>query len=116
MTALDGAFALAQVDHVAVMVAQDLDFHMARLDDEFFKINFVVMERSGGFARRVANGGFQIGLVIDAAHALSPASGSGFEQHGIAEGLGCRAASVPGTTGAPAAMAIRRAAVFEPIF
>ena len=37
MTPLDGAFALAQMNHVAVMVAQDLDFDVARLEHQLFE-------------------------------------------------------------------------------
>ena len=36
VAALNGAFALAQIDHIAVLIAQHLNFDMARIGDELF--------------------------------------------------------------------------------
>jgi hypothetical protein len=41
---LDGAFALSQVDCLAVSVSEDLDFDVARALYGFFQINFRVAE------------------------------------------------------------------------
>ncbi len=50
MAALDGAFALAQMNQMAVLVAEHLDFDVARLQYQLFEIHFAVLERSQGFA------------------------------------------------------------------
>ncbi len=123
MAALDGALALAQVDHVAVAVAEDLDFDVARALDQLLDVDFGVAEGALGFARGIAESGFQLRSRIHAAHAFAAAAGHGLEQNGIAvlarrtRGLlpASTPCSVPGTTGAPPAMAARRAAVFEPM-
>ena len=52
MAALDRAFALAQMDDVAVLVAQHLDFDVARLGDVFFDEQAVVAERGLRFVLR----------------------------------------------------------------
>ena len=49
IAALDRAFALAEIDHVAVLVAQHLDFDVAGIDDEFLDEDAVVAERRFGF-------------------------------------------------------------------
>src|SRR5262249_55399184 len=40
---LDGAFAFAEMNQVSVAVAQDLDFNVAGLNDEFFEIDFIAL-------------------------------------------------------------------------
>src|SRR6185312_2673968 len=45
IAALDRAFALAEMDDVAVLVAEHLDLDMARIDDEFLDEHAVVAER-----------------------------------------------------------------------
>src|SRR5690606_38934882 len=47
VAALDGAFALAEIEHLAVPVAEHLYFDMTRLVDEFLDEDAVVAE--GGF-------------------------------------------------------------------
>ena len=44
VAALDRAFALPKMDHVAMLVAEYLDFDMARVDDEFLDEHAVVAE------------------------------------------------------------------------
>ena len=41
---LDRAFALAEIDDVAVLVAEHLDFDVARIGDEFLDENAIVAE------------------------------------------------------------------------
>ena len=48
VAALDRAFALAEIDDVAVLVAEHLDFDVARIDDEFLDEHAVVAERGLG--------------------------------------------------------------------
>ena len=84
MTALDGAFALTQVNEVAVLVAQHLDLNMPRIEHQLLDVDLARFEGALGFAGRVAQGGGQILVPVDAAHALTAAAGRGFEQNGIA--------------------------------
>ena len=120
---LDRALALAQVNHVAVAVAEDLDLDVARPVDQLLDVDLRIAERALGFARGVAKGGFEFGFAIHAAHALAAAACHGLQQDRIAVRAPELARppptvtgrSVPGTTGAPAAIAIFRAAVFDPI-
>jgi hypothetical protein len=65
MAALDGALALPQIDGVAMFVGQHLHFDVARIDDGFLDVDFVVAEGALGFALR----GFERGLSILAARA-----------------------------------------------
>ena len=46
VAALDRAFALAEIEHVAMRVAQHLDLDVARIDDEFLDEHAVVAERA----------------------------------------------------------------------
>src|SRR4029079_2258868 len=45
IAALDGALALAEMNDVAVLVAQNLNFHVARIGDEFLDEDAIVAER-----------------------------------------------------------------------
>ena len=47
IAALDRAFALAEVNNVAVLVAQHLDFDMTRIDDELLDEDPVIAEARG---------------------------------------------------------------------
>ncbi len=81
-------FALAEVDHVAVLIAEDLDFDVAGVFDELLNIDAAVAEGSLGFG----GGGFEavdevIGA-IDASHAFAASTGDGFEHDGEADGSG----------------------------
>ena len=62
MPPLDGTLALAQVDQVAVMIAQDLDFDVPRLFHQLFDIDFAVAEGAPGFARGIAQSRLQLGF------------------------------------------------------
>ena len=82
---LDRAFALAQVDHLAVGVGQHLDFDVARLLDELLDEDALVAE---GAARLVARGSKTLAglaVVTGDAHALAPAPGRGLDHHRIAD-------------------------------
>ena len=85
VAALDGAFALVQVDHVAVAVAQDLDLDMARLLHELLDEDAVVAE---GVARLVLASGKALQrllVVIGHAQALAAAAGRGLDHHRVAD-------------------------------
>src|SRR5947199_5132294 len=53
MPALDRALALAQVDHVAVMVAQDLNLNVTRILHQLLDIHFAIAEGPRSEERRV---------------------------------------------------------------
>jgi len=84
MAALDRAVAFVQVQAVAVLVGEDLDFHMARFEHVFFHQHARVAERR----LRLALGGRQrlgqVRLALDHLHALAAATGGGLEQHRVA--------------------------------
>ncbi len=85
MAALDRAVALVEVQAVAVLVGEDLDFHMARLEHVFLDQHARVTERR----LRLALGGRQclgqVRLALDHLHALAAATGGGLEQHRVAD-------------------------------
>ncbi len=81
VAALEGALALAQVDHVAVAVGQDLDLDVAGAVDPALDEERVVVEGGAGLA---AGGGdlvLQAGQVPHQAHALAAAARAGLQQH-----------------------------------
>src|SRR6202049_3524470 len=85
MTPLHRAFALTEMDQVAVPVARDLDFNVTRPVDRFFDVDFAVVKSAFRFAGCFADGGFQFAFRIDAAHPLATAARRRFEQHGVAK-------------------------------
>ena len=78
---LHRAIALVQVHGVAVQVAQDLHFHMARAADEFFEIHLVVAKGGQRFAARGFQRAFQLGSRFDHAHAAPTAAPAGLQHH-----------------------------------
>ena len=83
--ALNRAFALIQIDAVAMCVAQDLNFDVARLGDEFLDKDTVVAKA----VCRLVLGRLEpfAGLVVVPcdAHALTAAPGRGLDHHRIAD-------------------------------
>lgn len=88
VAALEGAFAFAEVDEVSVVVAEDLDFDVAGVEDDLFEVDFGAAEGSFGFAGGGTDGGFEFGFGVDAAHAFSASAGGRFEENGVTEGTG----------------------------
>ena len=88
IAALDRTFALAEIDDVAVLVAQHLDFDVAGIDDEFLDEDPVVAERRLGFrfGKTEPFGDFR-GRMRDP-HPLAAAAGGGLDHDGIADGVG----------------------------
>src|SRR5690606_28266002 len=82
---LDRAFALAQMDHVAVTVGEDLNLDMARLLDELLDEYPVVAKARPRLVHRATNA-VPHGVVIDGhAHALAAAAGRSLDHHRIAD-------------------------------
>ena len=117
MTALHRALAFAEVNQVAVLVAEHLDFDVARVLDQLLDVNAAVAKGAQSFARGGFGGGGEIFGTIHAAHAFAAASRHGFEHDGIA-GARRSARSSRGSRNngrAAASAATRRASVFDPI-
>ena len=85
VAALDRAFALAQIDDVAMLVAQHLDFDVARIDDEFLDEDAVIAEGRLGFGLGAGEAFLHFGFRIGDAHALAAAAGGGLDHHRIAD-------------------------------
>ena len=123
MAALDGAFAFAQVDDIAVFVAQDLNLDVTRAFDEFLDIDRRVAEGRLGFGGGHGEGRAHLFARANDAHAFSAAARRSFEHHRIAD-LGGELSGRyligqrfgrAGTIGAPALTAATRALVLSPI-
>src|SRR5208282_2450278 len=69
--ALKGTIALAEVNDMALGVAEHLNFDMARLDEIFLEIDGVVAEGGLGFDPRGAD---RVGKIVRSARDLHPAS------------------------------------------
>ena len=78
---LRGAVALPEVEHVAVLVAQDLDFDVPRPLDVFFDVDARVAEGGLGFGRCLLPGARQREVVGRHPHPLAAAAGRRLEQH-----------------------------------
>src|ERR1700690_85457 len=85
MAALERAFALAEVDHVAVLVAQDLEFDVAGGLDLLFDINVGAAESLLGFGFGGLKQGDEFARVAHDAHAAAAAAFGGFDHYGVAD-------------------------------
>ncbi len=74
MAALHRTFPLAEMDDISVLVAENLDFNVPRLNDIFLDVHFATFERALGFTCRVAQGGFEVRIPVDPAHTLATAA------------------------------------------
>ena len=85
VTALRGAVALEEVQHVSVVVADDLDLHVTAGLDVLLHEHGVVAEGRGRLAPRRRQ---RLGVLLLAAHdahALAAATGGGLDQDGVVE-------------------------------
>src|SRR5690606_5273757 len=82
---LDRAFALAEMDAVAVCVGQHLDLDVPRLDDELLDEDAIVTEGAFRLRARAREAVLQLLLVPGNPHALAAASGRGLDHDGIAD-------------------------------
>ena len=88
VAALDRAFALAEIDDIAMLVAEHLDLDVARIDDEFLDEDAVVAEGGLGFGFRELKAFRDLGPRMRDAHAFAAAAGGGLDHHGIADLVG----------------------------
>src|SRR3546814_18986663 len=85
VAALDAALTLFVVEDVAVLVSEDLDLDMARIEDEFLDEDAVVAEAVEPFALGRLEALADVLVLIGEAHALAAAAGRGLPLHRIAE-------------------------------
>ncbi len=84
---LDTAFALAQVNAVAVGIGQDLQFYMPGIFDIFFNIEVGVAERRTCFTGSRGKGFGDLDSIMGNPHPAAPATAGGFDDHGVADGF-----------------------------
>ena len=87
---LHRAIALQEVDHVAVVVGDDLHLDVPGMLDVFFEIDFGVAEGGLGLGLGLLDGGLQGQIVQGHAHAAPAAAGRRLDQHRKAELVGQR--------------------------
>ncbi len=85
MAALHGAVALAQVDDVAVPVAQNLELDVSRAREILLDVDLAVAERGERFGPRQLKRSREILRVGGDAHSLSAAAGRRLDDHGKAD-------------------------------
>ena len=88
VAALHRAVALAQADHVAVVIAQHLELDVARALEEFLHVDRVVAE--GGQRLGLGDGdrAQQRALGVHHAHAAAAAAARGLDDHRVADVAG----------------------------
>ncbi len=86
MAPLDRAIALAECDHVAMIVAENLNFDMPRVREILFDENPAVAESRRRFARSRFQSGFELNGFRNHAHPAPTAAGGGLDQDRIANG------------------------------
>ena len=85
---LDRAFALAEMNDVAMLVAEHLNFDMARLLDIFLDEHAVVAEARARLGLRRGEAFLHLFAAIGDAHALAAAAGRSLDHDGIADLIG----------------------------
>src|SRR5262249_59631859 len=85
IASLDGAFALAKMDNVAVLVAKHLNFDMARIGDKFFNEYAFVAERRFRFRTGPRKSFGNLVFAVRDAHALAAATPARLDIHRLAD-------------------------------
>ena len=88
VAALERAVAFEQVDDIAVGIAENLHFDMARRGDPFFEQHLVVREAGLGLALAALQHLLELRRLVDLAHPLAAAARDRLDQHGIADRVG----------------------------
>src|SRR4029077_7351713 len=83
--ALDRAFALAEVDDRAVVIAEHLELDVPRILDVLLDVDVADAERGFGLALRGLERLRQLLEIADDAHPASAAARDGLDDHGQAE-------------------------------
>jgi hypothetical protein len=90
VTALHRAIPLMQMDAVALLVRKHLNFDMPRSLKIFLYQHLVIAEASRGFALAGPQRRGEVMTLRDHAHSFATTTGTGLQQHGIANTIGCR--------------------------
>ncbi len=85
VAALERAVALAEVDRVALAVAEHLELDVARVGEIFLHVDRVVAECRARFRGRLADQAFELILFGHHLHAAAAAAGRGLDQDRIAD-------------------------------
>ena len=85
MATLQRAIALPQMNHVAVVVRQDLDLDVSRQLDVFFEIHAGIFESLFRFHRGCLQARLEGNVVAGDAHSFPAAAGRGLDQHRISD-------------------------------
>ena len=85
---LQAAFALTEVNDVAVLVGENLDLDVPGPQDESLEEQGVVAERRRGLTAGTAKSLGQIGRILDQTHSLATAACRRLDQHRVADVLG----------------------------
>src|SRR5690606_41502926 len=85
MAALDRTFALAQIDHIAMLIAEYLDFDMAWLLDKFLDKHAVIAKAGKSFALGGIKAFAHVFFRPCKPHTFTAAACSGFHHLGIAD-------------------------------
>ena len=85
VAALDRTFAFAQIDTIAVGVAQHLNFDVARLGDEFLDKDTIIAKAIGGLVLGRLEPLAGLFVVPRDTHPLAAATGRGLQHHRIAD-------------------------------
>ena len=85
---LQRTIALAKMNRVAVVVAEDLDFDVPGRGDKFLDQDPAGCECRLALAHGAFKRGIEISVLVDPPHATAAAAGSGLDQHRIADLVG----------------------------
>src|SRR4051812_23745504 len=85
MAALQRTIALIQMDDVAMAIGEYLHLDVARRGDEFLDQHARVAECGLSFAHRAFERGFELGMLVDAAHAFAAAARDRLDQYRVAD-------------------------------
>ena len=88
MTALDRTIALVQIKDIALLVADQLDFDVARLFDELFDEHAVITKAGQCLAADAVKAFAHVGFAPRQAHALAAAAGRSLHHHRITDAAG----------------------------
>src|SRR5262249_33574471 len=88
IAALDGALALAEMNHIAVLVAKHLDLDVAGIDDELLDEPALIADRRFRLGPRARKAFRPLGRRSGDAHALAAAACRGLDHHRVADLVG----------------------------
>ncbi len=88
VAALNRTIALEQVHIVAQCVTKDLNFNVARALYVLLNQHRIVAKTTGGFTLARGQGSGKVFRLFNRAHAFAAAACAGFDQNGVAYGIG----------------------------